>query len=144
MLIPDAYVADLTVRLSLYRRIAAIDTMADMDSLMAEMIDRFGPVPEEVRNLIDTIQIKILCRQANVSRVDAGPKGLSLSFRDNHFSNPEALIGYIAGKAGQVQLTGDHRVVFKQALPTSTRARVVRDVLNEMIGLVNHPRSADA
>ena len=88
---------------------AAIDTMADMDSLMAEMIDRFGPVPEEVRNLIDTIQIKILCRQANVSRVDAGPKGLSLSFRDNHFSNPEALIGYIAGKAGQVQLTGDHR-----------------------------------
>ena len=59
VLIPDAYVADLTVRLSLYRRIAAIDTMADMDSLMAEMIDRFGPVPEEVRNLIDTIQIKI-------------------------------------------------------------------------------------
>ena len=77
VLIPDAYVADLTVRLSLYRRIAAIDTMADMDSLMAEMIDRFGPVPEEVRNLIDTIQIKILCWQANVSRVDAGPKGLA-------------------------------------------------------------------
>ena len=144
VLIPDAYVADLTVRLSLYRRIAAIDTMADMDSLMAEMIDRFGPVPEEVRNLIDTIQIKILCRQANVSRIDAGPKGLSLGFRDNHFSNPEALIGYIAGKAGQVQLTGDHRVVFKQALPISTRARVVRDVLNEMIGLVDLQRSSGA
>ena len=49
--------------------------MADMDSLMAEMIDRFGPVPEEVRNLIDTIQIKILCRQANVPVSMPGRKG---------------------------------------------------------------------
>ena len=60
VLIPDGYVNDLTVRLSLYRRIAAIETMEEIEGLLAEMVDRFGPVPDEVRNLIDTIQIKIL------------------------------------------------------------------------------------
>lgn len=143
VLIPDAYVADLTVRLSLYRRIAAIETMEEIDGLTAEMVDRFGKIPEEVRNLIDTIQIKIYCRRANIARVDAGPKGLSLQFRDNHFGNPEGLIGYIAGKAGQVQLTGDHKMVFKQALPISARANVVRNILQDLINLLKPTGSAD-
>ncbi|MEG9862466.1 MAG: transcription-repair coupling factor [Parvularculales bacterium] len=142
VLIPDGYVNDLTVRLSLYRRIAATDTMEEVESLLAEMVDRFGPYPEEVRNLIDTIQIKILCRQTNVAKIDAGPKGLSLEFRDNRFDNPEALIGYIAGKSGQVQLTGDHRLTFRQTLPISNRARAVQQTLEEIRDLVIPPEPA--
>ena len=135
VLIPDAYVTDLTVRLSLYRRIAALESTEELEQLNAELIDRFGPVPEEVRNLMDTISIKILCRMAHVARIDAGPKGLSLSFRNNSFPNPERLIGFIANKRGSIQMTTDHRLVSKQTLPISGRARAVKTILQDVASL---------
>ena len=101
VLIPDNYVEDLTVRLSLYRRIAAMIDAEELNQLSAELVDRFGPIPDEVKNLLDTITIKFLCRMANVSKVDAGPKGLSLAFKNNTFPNPDRLIGHIASKNGQ-------------------------------------------
>ena len=135
VLIPDTYVEDLTVRLSFYRRIAAMVDAEELNQLSAELVDRFGPVPDEVRNLLDTITIKILCRMANVSKVDAGPKGLSLGFRNNSFPNPERLIGHIASKNGQLQLSGDHRLVVKQTLPLSQRAKVITEALQELVAL---------
>ena len=135
VLLPDSYVEDLTVRLSLYRRIASLETMEDLDQLSAELVDRFGPVPDEARNLLDTITIKILCRMANVAKVDAGPKGVSLSFRNNTFPNPERLVGHIASKSGRLQLGHDHRLVMKQALPLSSRAKVIREQLQELVAL---------
>ena len=135
VLIPDNYVEDLTVRLSLYRRIATMESAEDLDQLTAELVDRFGAMPDEVKNLLDTISIKILCRITNVAKVDAGPKGLSLKFRNNSFSNPDRLIAHIASKNGQLQLTGDHRLVMKQSLPFSSRAKVIKRALEELVGL---------
>jgi len=135
VLIPDGYVEDLTVRLSLYRRIAAMESHNELDQLTAELVDRFGVIPDEVKNLLDTISIKILCRMANVSKVDAGPKGVSLAFRNNSFPNPDRLIAHIASKNGQLILTGDHRLVMKQTLPLSSRARVVKKAVQDLVGL---------
>ena len=135
VLIPDSYVADLTVRLSLYRRIASLQHEAEIDELIAELIDRFGAIPDEVRNLFDTISIKLLCKAAHIAKVDAGPKGLSLSFRNNKFPKPENLIGYIASSAGKWQLTSDHRLVAKQILPLSTRPKATKKVLEEIAAL---------
>ena len=75
VLIPEDYVADLSVRLSLYRRLADLDDERDIDAFGAEMVDRFGPLPAEVRHLLDTVVVKALCRRANVAKIDAGPKG---------------------------------------------------------------------
>jgi len=135
VLIPDGYVEDLTVRLSLYRRIAAMESHEELDQLNAELVDRFGEIPDEVKNLLDTIAIKILCRMANVSKVDAGPKGISLAFRNNAFPNPDRLIAHIASKNGQVLLTGDHRLVMKQTLPLSSRAKAVKQAVQELVVL---------
>ena len=135
VLIPDSYVEDLTVRLSLYRRIAAMVHAEELNQLSAELVDRFGPIPDEVKNLLDTITIKILCRMANVAKVDAGPKGLSLAFKNNTFPNPDRLIGHIASKNGQLQLTGDHRLVIKRTLPLSQRAKVITEALQELVAL---------
>ena len=136
VLIPDNYVEDLTVRLSLYRRIASMESTEDLDQLTAELVDRFGAIPEEVKNLLDTISIKILCRMTNIAKVDAGPKGVSLQFRNNTFANPDRLIAHIASKNGLYQLTGDHRLVMKQTLPQSSRAKVVKRALEELVGLM--------
>ena len=91
MLIPEDYVADLPVRLALYRRLAEIEDDRDIEAFGAELVDRFGPMPEEVGHLLQVVGIKALCRRANVERIEVGPKGAVLAFRDNIFSNPEGL-----------------------------------------------------
>ena len=100
VLIPDDYVADLSVRLALYRRLAELEDEREIDAFAAELVDRFGKLPIEVEHLLQVVAIKALCRRANVEKIDAGPKGVVLSFRDNIFANPDGLIA-LHPRAGQ-------------------------------------------
>ena len=79
MLIPEDYVADLPMRLALYRRLAEIEDEREIEAFAAELIDRFGPLPDEVEHLLKIVAIKALCRRANVEKIDAGPKGAVIS-----------------------------------------------------------------
>jgi transcription-repair coupling factor (superfamily II helicase) len=112
VLIPEDYVADLPVRLALYRRLAEIEDERDIESFGAELVDRFGPLPEEVEYLLQIVAIKALCRRANVERIEVGPKGAVLAFRDSTFANPEGLIGYIAKHPEGARVRPDMKVVF--------------------------------
>ncbi|HEX5506972.1 MAG TPA: transcription-repair coupling factor, partial [Pseudolabrys sp.] len=112
VLIPDDYVADLSVRLALYRRLADVEDENEIDSFAAELVDRFGPLPPEVEHLLQVVAIKALCRRANVEKVDAGPKGVVLALRDNSFANPEALIGFIRERGNEARVRPDQKVVF--------------------------------
>ncbi len=112
VLIPEDYVADLAVRLALYRRLAEMEDEADIESFAAELVDRFGPVPQEVEHLLQVVRIKTLCRRANVEKVDAGPKGVVLSFRDNSFADPEKLVRYIREQGPEARVRPDMKVVF--------------------------------
>ena len=136
VLIPEAFVSDLTVRLSLYRRIGSTTDRDEINAIRAELIDRFGPLPEQVANLLDTIAIKALCRKVNIERLDAGPKGISMAFRDNRFARPEKLIAHIASRNGQIRLGPDHRLVIQASLPLSGRARAVHRELQELEALL--------
>ena len=114
VLIPESYVADLGVRLALYRRIAALEDESEIESFAAEMIDRFGPVPAEVENLLKIVAIKRLCRGAGIEKLEAGPKGAVISFRDNSFSNPAGLVEFITDDVGRTKLRPDHRLVYRR------------------------------
>jgi transcription-repair coupling factor (superfamily II helicase) len=107
LLIPEEYVADLSVRLALYRRLAEIEYERDIDSFAAELVDRFGKLPEEVEHLLQVVAIKALSRRTNVEKVEAGPKGIVLSFRDNIFANPEGLIAFIREQGSAVRMRND-------------------------------------
>jgi transcription-repair coupling factor (superfamily II helicase) len=112
VLIPEDYVTDLPVRLALYRRLAEIEDDRAIEAFAAELVDRFGPLPEEVEHLLQVVAIKSLCRRANVERIEVGPKGAVLAFRDNVFSNPDGLIAYIAKHPEGARVRPDMKVVF--------------------------------
>src|SRR5204863_8363153 len=112
VLIPEGYVADLGVRLGLYRRIAALADRREIDGFAAELIDRFGPLPPEVENLLEIIAIKRHCREAGVERVEAGPKGAVITLCGNRFANPQGLVELIQKNAGTLRLRPDQRLVY--------------------------------
>jgi transcription-repair coupling factor (superfamily II helicase) len=112
VLIPENYVADLGVRLGLYRRIAGLSDRREIDGFAAELIDRFGPLPPEVENLLRIIEIKRWCREAGIERVEAGPKGAVISLRGNRFANPQGLVALIQRHAGSLKLRPDQKLVY--------------------------------
>jgi len=112
VLIPEDYVADLSVRLSLYRRLADIEDEREIDGFAAEMVDRFGPSPEEVGHLLSLVAIKALARRANVEKIDAGPKGAVISFRNDEFADPQKLIAFISERGRDAKVRPDMKVVF--------------------------------
>jgi transcription-repair coupling factor (superfamily II helicase) len=114
VLIPEHYVPDLGARMALYRRLSDVETRTEIDGFAAELIDRFGPLPEEVEFLLKIVEIKGLCRIANMEKIEAGPKGIVLSFRDNTFPNPAALVELINDERGSAKLRPDHKLVFKR------------------------------
>ncbi|MBM3489900.1 MAG: transcription-repair coupling factor [Alphaproteobacteria bacterium] len=117
VLIPEAYVADLDVRLGLYRRLAELASRREIDGFAAELVDRFGPLPEEVRHLLEVVDIKRLCLAANVEKLEAGPRGATLAFHGNSYPNPAGLVGFISKQAGTAKLRPDHRLVFLRNWP---------------------------
>ncbi|MBX3552338.1 MAG: transcription-repair coupling factor [Pseudolabrys sp.] len=112
VLIPEDYVADLSVRLSLYRRLAEMEDEREIDGFAAEMVDRFGPSPEEVGHLLSLVAIKALARRANVEKIDAGPKGAVISFRNDEFADPQKLIAFISERGRDAKVRPDMKVVF--------------------------------
>lgn len=112
VMIPETYVADLNLRLSLYRRAANLQNREEIDGFAAEMIDRFGKLPPEVQNLFEIIEIKSYCRQAAIEKLDAGPKGLVVTFRNNTFANPMALLEYIQNPKIGAKMRPDQKIVF--------------------------------
>jgi transcription-repair coupling factor (superfamily II helicase) len=143
VLIPEEYVGDLSVRLSLYRRLADLDTEDEIENFAAELRDRFGKLPDEVRYLFKVAAIKAYCRRANVEKVDAGPKGAVISFRDNKFAQPDRLVYFIRqhGKAAKVR--PDMKVVFLQDWDTpEERLMGTTEIMRQLANLAENKKAA--
>ncbi len=137
VLIPESYVSDLSVRLGLYRRLSLLVGQEEIEAFAAEMIDRFGPLPQEVENLLEVMAVKQLCRIAGVEQIDAGPKGAVISFRNNTPPNPERLIGYIQRQARSIKLRPDQKVVYLQNWSSAdVRVKGAHRLMSDLAALV--------
>ncbi|MEM9470021.1 MAG: transcription-repair coupling factor, partial [Pseudomonadota bacterium] len=133
VLIPETYVEDLSVRMSLYRRLSELEEAQDIEGFAAELIDRFGPIPEEVENLMDIVKIKQLCKKAGVAKVEAGPKGAVLSFHNNIPPNVDALMVWLQEKRGAVKLRPDQKIALVRNWETAPeRVKGVQSVMKEL------------
>ncbi len=134
--IPEDYIPDLTLRLQLYRRLSTLETDHDIEAFAAEMIDRFGPIPPEVEQLMEIVAIKALCRRAHIEKVDAGPKGVIVSFRDNHFADPAGLVRYVAEQGASAKVRQDMRIVFIREFETmKQRLAGTRRILRTLVSI---------
>lgn len=143
VLIPESYVADLQLRLGLYRRLSTLETREEIDGFAAELVDRFGQLPEEVEHLLDVMEIKALCRQAGVSQVDAGPRGAVVGFYRNQFANPEGLVQFVQASRGLIKVQPDQKLVFRAEwdLPAE-RLKGVRGFIGQLAGVASKAKKA--
>jgi transcription-repair coupling factor (superfamily II helicase) len=136
VLIPEDYVTDLSVRLGLYRRIAGLADRRESEAFAAELIDRFGPLPAEVENLLQIIAIKRACKIAGVEKVEAGPKGAVITLRGNRFANPAGLVELIQGQAGRLRLRPDQKLVYlRNWEDEATRLKGVAGLMQTLVKL---------
>jgi transcription-repair coupling factor (superfamily II helicase) len=137
VLIPENYVTDLPARLTLYRRLAAMNDQEAIDAFAVELVDRFGPVPPEVKNLFDVMQVKHLCKQASIERIDAGPKGAVITFRKNTFSAVDQLLLYVQKQAGTVKIRPDQKLTIMRAWEDLTiRLQGVRKISQDLADMI--------
>ncbi|MEE4317151.1 MAG: TRCF domain-containing protein, partial [Erythrobacter sp.] len=113
VLIPEAYVPDLDVRLGLYRRLSQLETKVDLEGFAAELIDRFGSLPKEVNTLLLVVRIKAMCKRAHIARLDAGPKGATVQFHMDKFPNPAGLVAFVQEQKGLAKVK-DNKIVVRR------------------------------
>ena len=115
IMIPEDYVPDLAVRMALYRRLNQAQDKAEIESLAAEMIDRFGDLPSPTQNLIRLIEIKHQAIEANIAKIDVGARGTLVTFHNDDFSDGPGLIAYVDRLQGTAKLRPDMKLVINRA-----------------------------
>ncbi len=114
IMIPETYVPDLDLRMGLYRRLGELEDRQGIDAFAAELIDRFGSLPEETANLMKIVEVKLNLKQAMVAKLDIGPKGAVITFADSGFPDLAGLLGYIDRLKGTAKLRPDSKMVLSR------------------------------
>ncbi|QWC57940.1 transcription-repair coupling factor [Erythrobacter sp. 3-20A1M] len=115
IMIPDDYVPDLTVRMALYRRLNQAENKGEIEAMAAEMIDRFGELPQPTKNLIRLIEIKHQAIDANIAKIDVGARGTLVTFHNDDFPDGPGLVAYVDRLKDSARLRPDMKLVINRA-----------------------------
>ena len=121
ILIPDEYVPDLDLRMGLYRRMNELQDKPEIESFAAELIDRFGPLPEPTGNLLQVIEAKLNLKKACVAKLDAGPRGALVTFHESNFPDLPGLLAYVERLKGTAKLRPDSKLVISRDWGTGAK-----------------------
>jgi len=116
-LLPEDYIPDIPLRLTLYKRIAGASSEEALRDLQVELIDRFGLLPDAARNHMRVHELKLKARELGIEKIDAGEDGGFLIFGDQPVTDPVALINLVQSQAETYRLKGAHRLQFTHPLP---------------------------
>jgi transcription-repair coupling factor (superfamily II helicase) len=104
--------------MGLYRRLGDLEDRPAIDEFAAELIDRFGTLPEETANLLKIVEVKLSCRQASIAKLDLGAKGAVVTFAEGGFPDLAGLLGYIERMKGTAKLRPDSKMTISRDWPT--------------------------
>jgi transcription-repair coupling factor (superfamily II helicase) len=109
--LPEGFVEDPSERLNLYRRLSSCRSEEEVEEIGTELEDRFGRLPEETRNLLDVIRVKILLTRLAIRKLEATPYQICLSFDEGTRVSPQKVVALMAGGEGKHRLTPDSRLI---------------------------------
>ncbi|MDP4918735.1 MAG: transcription-repair coupling factor, partial [Haliea sp.] len=128
-LIPADYLPDINTRLILYKRIAAAQNEKSLRDIQVEMIDRFGLLPQQVKNLAQVARLRIRADQLGIAGIEVGPGGGNIGFRESTRVNPLSLVKLVQSDPKGYQLAGAMRLRFKRSLETPEQRQQFADQL---------------
>ncbi|MGN6482116.1 transcription-repair coupling factor, partial [Luteibacter sp.] len=129
-LIPDDYLPDVHTRLTLYKRIASARNDEGLRELQVEMIDRFGLLPDQAKCLFSVAQLKLMATPLGIRKVDFGPSGGRITFREKPDIDPMALIKLIQQQPRIFKMDGQDKLRVIMELPGSAeRIRAAQETL---------------
>lgn len=131
----ESYIADLDTRMNLYRRIGHIESQTAIENMRGELVDRFGPLPIMAANLLKTIEIKLLCKQAFIEKLDVGPSGFVIAFKNNVCPYAEGLLKLISSNR-QYKIRADQTLFYaSNKNNVDERLTEVQEVLLALVSL---------
>jgi transcription-repair coupling factor (superfamily II helicase) len=127
-LLPEDYVRDVHLRLALYQRIAAADATR-LEDMTAELIDRFGSLPQPTVHLLQLARLRLRARALGIRRLELGPSGGSIQFEQQNQVDAGRLVGLIQRQAQEYRLEGPLKLRITRALPEPEQRFVRADAL---------------
>jgi len=140
VMIPESYIPDMDIRLGLYRRLSSLGTKVELEGFAAELIDRFGALPKEVNTLMLIVRIKAMCKRAGVSKLDAGPKGATISFHNDKFANPAGLVDFIKAQGQAARVSGNKIVLQGEMKTEADRIKGAFNIARDLAEIVRGAR----
>jgi len=116
-LIPDDYLPDVNSRLTLYKRISNAQNDNDLRELQVEMIDRFGLLPEQVKNLFKVTALKLQLTPLGIQKLDAGAESGRIEFGRETNIDPFRLIQIVQTRPATYKLEGGQALKFIENMP---------------------------
>jgi transcription-repair coupling factor (superfamily II helicase) len=137
-LLSERYIPDIDQRMSAYRRLARMMELQQISDFKSELIDRFGPLPDEAANLLLKIALRVMAKKAGVSRLDMMNQKMVLHFSESHQRNPAAMVDMIMDAPKRFALSPDY--VLKAPLTAhniNTQLAEAKNLLKEIAQRVN-------
>ena len=133
-LLPDDYIFDVSLRLSLYKRIASCGNKNELDDIQVELIDRFGLLPQATKNLVHIAKLRLKAQKIGISRIDAGPAGGSIEFSNDTKVDPMLIIGLIQQQPKIFKMNGANKLQFKiESEDSKSRFILITSMLNDLV-----------
>ncbi|WP_297528434.1 transcription-repair coupling factor [Thiohalobacter sp.] len=133
-LIPEDYLPDVHGRLILYKRIASAPDAEALRDLQVEMIDRFGLLPEPVKNLFTLTELKLMALPLGIAKIDFGTRGGRVQFRAETAVDPARLVALIQSEPARYRLDGDRLRILDELPDPLARVEAVRALLAALRG----------
>ena len=134
----ESYIHDIDQRMSAYRRLSKMSELTQIADFKSELLDRFGPLPEEASNLLLKIVLKVLAKKAGVSKLDKTGNELIFHFSESHQRKPAALVEMIMAAPERFALSPEHVLKAKLASrKISSPLNQAKNLLKEIAQHVN-------
>ncbi|MFT5758121.1 MAG: transcription-repair coupling factor (superfamily II helicase) [Alteromonadaceae bacterium] len=132
-LLPDDYIFDVSLRLSIYKRIASCSNKNELDDIQIELIDRFGLLPQPAKNLVHIAKLRLKAQKIGIARIEASTAGGSIEFSDNTNVNPMLIINLIQKQPSIYKMDGANKLKFKQVTEDDkARFILITSLLNDL------------